>query len=425
MRLMYVCHSIQYAFLCFPIFSVDLQEQFDDSFGYGLENGTFTGTIGRLISLKSEVAFTSFFIKDYLTRAIDFTPSLYSDDLCCIVRKAEKKPASILPLLCFDPLLWIVLLVGIFFCAGVWIIVRMLNESKPLTELYLMQKRNTKNRISAGDRFNRCNNVLGGPKYLQYLQILIDCFIISLSAPVRRFPRVSSERIFISAICLISLIFVSMFQSRLSAVFITPVYYEDINTLAQLDKSNLFIELKYQAMLDDLFPENSTEMIERLSKKLKLVTSAQSVMARVARDGGVATVTRKSTTKLDNSIYFTKNQLNLVKECPRIYNLGFVYPKHSVFATRINEVLLDMVAGGLIDKFIREMYFNTTLSNVKQFGSYHIDSYKVFTLTDLQLAFYILGVGIIISGLFLLFEFVSVRYVYFIQSSLRNTIPKQ
>lgn len=377
-----------------------------------MENGTFTGTIGRLINLRSEVAFTSFFIKDYLTRAIEFTPSLYSDDLCCIVRKAEKKPPSILPLLCFDPLLWIVLLIGIFFCAGVWMIVRMLNESKPLTESYLMKRRNKKHQLIV-DRFNRSKNILIGPKYLQYFQILIDCFIIALSAPVRRFPRVGSERFFISAICLISLVFVSIFQSRLSAVFITPVYYEDINTLAQLDESNLFIDLKYQAMLDDLFPENSTPMIERLSKKLRLVVSSESVMAKVAREGGVATVTRKSTTKLDNLIYFTNNQLNLVKQCPRIYNLGFVYPRHSVFATRINEILLDMVSGGLIDKFIREMYYNKTLSNIKQFGSYHIDSYKVFTLNDLQLAFYILGAGIIISSIFLLLEFISLKFHFF------------
>lgn len=378
-----------------------------------MENGTFTGTIGRLISLRSEIAFTSFFIKDYLTRGIDFTPSLYSDDLCCIVRKAEKKPASILPLLCFDPLLWIVLLVGIFFCAGVWMIVRMFNESKPLTELYLMEKRKKHNHLTAGDRFNRCNNVLSGPKYLQYFQILIDSFIIALSAPVRRFPRVSSERFFISAICLISLVFVSIFQSRLSAVFITPVYYEDINTLAQLDESNMFIDLKYQAMLDDLFPENSTPMIERLSKKLRLVSTTESVMAIVAREGGIATVTRRSTTKLDNSIYFTNNQLNLVKECPRKYNLGFVYPKHSVFASRINDILLDMVSGGLIDKFINEMYFNKTLSNIKHFGSFHMDSYKVFTLTDLQLAFYILGAGIVISSIILSLEFLSLKCGFF------------
>lgn len=385
----------------------------DNSFGDRLPNGSFTGTIGRLISLRSEAAFTSFFIKDYLTQGIDFTPSLYSDDLCCIVRKAEKKPASILPLLCFDPLLWIVLLIGIILCAGVWIIFRMFNESKPLTELYLMQKRNKHNHLIAGDRFNRSQKVLTGPKYLQYFQIFVDSFIIALSAPVRRFPRVSSERLFISAICLISLVFVSIFQSRLSAVFITPVYYEDINTLAQLDESNLFIDLKYQSMLVDLFPENSTPMIERLSKKLRLVKTSESVMAIVARDGGIATVTRRSTTKLDNSIFFTNNQLNLVKECPRIYNLGFVYPKHSVFATRINEILLDMVGGGLMDKFINEMYFNMTLSNIKQFGSFHIDSYKVFTMTDLQLAFYILGVGIIISFIILSLEFLSLKYDLF------------
>lgn len=378
-----------------------------------MENGSFTGTIGRLINLQSEVAFTSFFIKDYLTPKIEFTPSLYSDDLCCIVRKAEKKPASILPLLCFDPVLWIVLFLGTFFCAGVWMIVRMFNESKTITKSYLKQKRMKNNHYAAGDRFNRSHKVLVGPKYLQYFQILVDSFIIALSSPIRRFSRVTSERVFISSICLISLVFVSIFQSRLSSVFITPVYYEDINTLTQLDESNLFIDLKYQSMLDDLFPENSTPTIESLSKKLRLVVSAESVMARVARDGSVATVTRRSTTKLDNSIYFTNNTLNLVKQCPRIYNLGFVFPRHSVFATRINAILLNMVSGGLIDKFIREMYFNMTLRNIKKFGSYHNDSYKVFTLNDLQLAFYILGGGVAISSVFLALEFIALKYEIF------------
>lgn len=272
-------------------------------------------------------------------------------------------------------------------CGCFWSFLRLLNESYILNETF--------------DIFNRSFEIRSGAKYLQFVQIMIDCFIIVLSAPLRRFSKVTSERLFISTICMISLIFVSVFQSRLSSVFIKPMYQKDIDTLVELDNSNFSIHLKHQAMLDDLFLDPNSTLKKSLRKKL--VLSPRSSMAKLVHKKNEAYITRKSTSKLRNEIYFLNNQLHLVKECPILYNIGFVFPKNSVFKERINEILLKLLNGGFMEKWIKDMHYTTTLQNIKELN-FQYRNFKILNLSDMQLPFCVLGCGLIISIFVLLFE---------------------
>lgn len=85
-------------------------------FGFKHPNGTFTGALNSLSQRKSHAAFVTFFVKDYETRNIEFSASVYSDDLCLIVKKAERIPTFMLPLITFDRSLWIAL--GVFCVLG-------------------------------------------------------------------------------------------------------------------------------------------------------------------------------------------------------------------------------------------------------------------------------------------------------------------
>lgn len=373
--------------------SDDLQKVDQDSFGFRLENGSFTGTIGRLSDQNSDIALTGFFIKDYLTPHIEFTPSLYSDDLCCIVPKSAKLSPLILPLACFENSVWLLLFITTILCGSFWSFLRLLNE------LYIVNK--------TVDIFNRSFKIKNGSKYVQFFQIIIDCFIIVLSAPLRRFPKVTSERLFLSSICMISLIFVSIFQSGLSSVFIKPMYYKDIDTLVELDNSNFSIHLKHHAMLDDLFLDSNSTMKKNLRNKL--VLSPRSSMSRLVYRTNEAYITRKSTTKLSNEIYFLNNQLHLVKECPILYNIGFVFPKNSVFKERINEILLNLLNGGFMEKWIKDMYYTTTLRHIKDIN-FQYQNFKILNLSDMQLPFCVLGCGLIISIFVLLMEKMYSKY---------------
>jgi hypothetical protein len=85
-------------------------------FGFKSPNGTFTGALKSIQDRRSDVAFVTFFIKDYETRSIEFTAPVYSDDLCLIVNKAERIPQFMMPLITFDKSLWIAL--GVFCVFG-------------------------------------------------------------------------------------------------------------------------------------------------------------------------------------------------------------------------------------------------------------------------------------------------------------------
>lgn len=361
---------------------VKINELDSELFGSRQPNGSYTGTIGRLIKLESEAGFAAFFIKDYLTEDIEFTTTLYKDDLCILVQKAKRIPPLILPLSCFEPSLWLLLLFWIIVSAVIWIIFRKLNKIPEIQGFYEIN--GVLNRFNQNQRFS---------------QLLVDTVIIGLSAPLRHIPKVTSERFFIATIFLISLIFVSMFQSRLASVFITPLYYKEINTLSDFSDSDLKISIKFQAMFDDVFPENTSNIIfGKLREKLNLIPmSSPDVTSDVAEKGGYATLERKASVHLTNLIYLIKNQVHLIQECPRSYNLGFALPKNSAFMPRINEILMRLLNGGFINKWIDEMAFNMTLSNLKNYGKYQLVNYRILTVSDMEFSFLVLGTGIGIS----------------------------
>lgn len=288
------------------------------------------------------------------------------------------------------------LLFWIISSSLIWIFFRQLNKIKEIEGFYEIHE--ISNRFNTNQRFS---------------QLFINTIIISLSAPLRHIPRVTSERFFIATIFLISLIFISMFQSRLASSFTTPLYYKEINTLSDFSDSDLKITIKFQAMFDDVFPENSTNTIlEKLREKLNLLPmTSPDIPKDVAEKGGYATLERKASVHLTNLIYLIKNQIHLIQECPRSYNLGFAMPKNSVFLPRFNEILMRLLNGGFINKWIDEMAFNMTLLNLKNYGKYRLVNYKILTIIDMEFAFMVLGTGIGTS--FVVF-FLEILFNYFI-----------
>lgn len=57
-------------------------------YGWKLPNGTFTGTIGEIISRKADISFNGRFIKKYGSEDIEFTYPVFHDRFCILVPKA-------------------------------------------------------------------------------------------------------------------------------------------------------------------------------------------------------------------------------------------------------------------------------------------------------------------------------------------------
>lgn len=306
------------------------------------------------------------------------------DELCVVVKKAPRIPSVLLPLVVFDENLWLSLFSAGILIGIVWSLLRFINN---------IMKRPSEFDGKIGfyvASYNFSGFLAHQSQFRQYVQVFVDTWLLFLSVPVRRFTRVQSERIFIASVCLISMIFVSMYQSLITTVFVRPLYFKDINSLAQLDKAGLEIDVKYAGYLTDVFPSDSTDLFKSLNRKMKLVETNFSAMDLVRDNKRIATITRKSTVLLDNSEYFMKKQLHLIdKECPKNYFVAYMVPMHSVLYERFNEVLFDIHRFGFIKKWINDINFEVTLKNTKIFREESTQS-KVLSIEKLKFPFLVL-----------------------------------
>uniref|UniRef100_A0A182J7B5 Ionotropic glutamate receptor L-glutamate and glycine-binding domain-containing protein n=1 Tax=Anopheles atroparvus TaxID=41427 RepID=A0A182J7B5_ANOAO len=366
-----------------------------DLFGYRQPNGSFSGALGRLVRREVDIVFTGFFVKDYFTRDVEFTASVYSDAVCCLVRKASRIPEALLPLFIFPADIWALLALLGPLCALVWGALRLSVRRLYRHRSWPPWMRHRRLAVL----FNLSRGVQRASTGRRAAQLLIDAFLLLLSAPYQRFTRSGVERLFLAGLLLVSLVFVSLYQSGLAAVFVNPLHYPDIGTLQQLEATGMAIPVKYRGFLDDVFPVNYSRLMDALRARMQYLRVPESMLARVARLGTIATVTRRSTLALDNAIYIATRQLHLVPECPRTYNLAYVTPRRSALAERFNRVLLRLVGGGLLEHWIDAARHEWTLRDrpvVQRMGQ---SDFKVLTVLDMQFALYVLAIGLALSAL--------------------------
>lgn len=291
-------------------------------FGNILPNGSFTGALGRVSRRETDIAITGFFIKDYGTRELEFSSPIYSDELCVVVRKAKKIHPAEIPLLIFDLKLWIATLCVMILSATFLVVLRKFN----ITHEKLRQRS-------------------------PLINVSMDAIKGFLSVPLSKLPTITNERLFFSFLIITSVVIVSMFQSNLANFYIKPLYYKDIDTLEQLDSQINQIVVKHRAILDDAFPPNVSQTMTNLRVKLKANESIDPVqfmidLGHADSYKGLGGVTRRANTLIEEAVYFKTEQLHLVEECPRSYNLALILPKHSYLSEIVNDILLRIVSAG-------------------------------------------------------------------------------
>lgn len=355
-------------------------------------NGSYTGGVGRAHRYELDVIFAGFFIKDYLTTRIQFSAAVYMDDLCLFVQKAKRIPQSIVPLFAVRVDVWLCFLLVGFACAFVWLCLRGLNLTLDIQCL-------PEHKHNAADE--RCISI--------GWRIFIDTWIVWVRVNVGKFPPYISERIFLASLCLVSVIFGALLESSLATAYIRPLYYRDTNTLAELDDSNMPIYIKHPAFRDDLFYGHDSQVYQQLNSKMKLVGEGEDrLISMVSNLGGFAGVTRAASLELSDRRYIMTHKVHKIPECPKTYHIGYVLPNPSPYINGINNVLLHILAGGLLQHWISEMKERAQWS-IHRYPEYlaelGVQNWKVLTLTDVQLAFYALTIGCILAALVWCFEF--------------------
>lgn len=353
-------------------------------------NGTYNGAIGSLINNELDLCLSGFFVKDYMVPEMEFSVAVYDDKLCIYTPKAKKIPESILPLLSVGYDLWLGFILTAFVCAFIWIILRYMN-------LRLKIWRNDKKALAKAK--------LAKSYKWQYIRIVIDTWVVWVRVNISRYPPFNSEKIFIASLCLVSVIFGAIFESSLATVYIHPMYYSDIHTMADLDKSGLSVIYKYTSMGDDLFFSETSPLFANLNKKLRHLKDLNAdVLKDVAENGGKAGVTRYTTLMLEYLSYIINKQVWVVPECPKYYTISYVWHKNAPWDDTVNQLLLRMQNGGLVNKFIADMQVDVDIKIARQLSTNQGEGFKVLTIEDLQLAFYVILLGSLMAFISLCIE---------------------
>ncbi|GLV43562.1 Ionotropic receptor 100a [Carabus blaptoides fortunei] len=350
----------------------------NDQYGFKLPNGTFTGALRRLLDGDADLINIDYFIKDYLTMDIEFSSSTMKDNLCVIMRKAEKIPDWQLLYFCMDESTWISVIISFFVMSFSWIFI---------------QKLLTQFREEA----------------VSYQYVFTDTFRLMISSSLFRLPTITSERVFL-AFCLMAIVtLVGAFQGSLTGIYSSPMFYKDIDTLEKLSETKTKIKSSYKLFIDDVFSDMTYPVIARLKRMISFYDDPVSITIRVATQKNFATLVRQSEVDIDTSTttYYDANGINLihmVKECARSYSLAYPFPVNSPYAPRMNNVILRAAEAGLFVKWYDEMVFNASENASKMNTPSLSDALKVLSLKDMQIAFFQLVIGYVIGFLVFVIE---------------------
>lgn len=331
--------------------------------GKVLSNGTVTGTLNQIIHRKVDFSANDWFLQDYHTNQIELTVPYSSDRICPVVPKAFKVPQWKTFFLIFDLTSWVLFLFMWLCCIYVWLVFN------PV--------RNTSSAI-----FEICGILFG--------------------YPLRLVP-LPNQYLFLGSCMILNLIIMGIIQGSVFTDFTTKIYHKDINTLEELDNSNLKIASSISLLDDD-----NSEVIRRL--KTKQIENYDDSLRDVACKRTIAVLGRKQDMEyLLNSRFIAEDGsplLHISNECLQSFLLVSLFPKGSPFLVSFNHVITKLFEAGLVKKWYDDvMVVGTLIHQMKNFAK-RTPSNNILSLKDVQLGFYLLFVGYVGSFIAFLTEIV-------------------
>ena len=352
-----------YATAAYFNFSLRLYTSYGtNTYGTVLHNGSIIGSLADIVYGRMDISFNSRFIMSYGTEDVAFSIPVTSDKLCIITPKSKQIPKWKNMLVCYRTEVWLSLFLVYFVCAMCF---------------QFLHKYHLQNQ-SAG-----CLPAL-------------DMFQVFVLSPVYHSPRILTQRLLFVSCLLFSLVILSTFQGLLVTNITSPSYRTDIHTLDELYESNLQI-LTESISTKELL--KNTETV--ISRKITFYEGSREEMIQKVLKSEAAMTERESSIRFLAIKYASPNgvvQIHMVEECPSYYYLAYMVPKHSPYINGFNSFFHKVLEPGLTQKWYWDSIdIKTRLS----YGKSHLQqkTLKPFSLSDLQLAFYILATGLLLSAL--------------------------
>jgi hypothetical protein len=341
-----------------------------DGKGFGYKDGwSFTGSMGDLVYKKADISGNERYIKYYDTNKIEFTmPAFYTTQLVVVVPKARRISlwSAISKFFTFQ--FWICLFSAFVASSVLWYVLRKLHGK------------------------------------VSCLTNAVDMMAVFLTISLSYLKKISSlpQRLLLSSCLLFSLVIMCGFQSSLLHAVSYPHFQPDIDTLQKLDESGLPIVTLDPNLMDTF---DASPSMKILASRLQIQeVSAHILLHRVALYRNVSVLTSKG-----EALWFLSkhpDKLHIVNECPREYFVSYMIPKGSPYATRIHNLLGKMSEAGLVKKWDLDTKYNLQLEGLREgkASTHDTRSVKVFTLVDLELSFFIWGLGVTLCVVVFLLE---------------------
>jgi hypothetical protein len=329
------------------------------NYGHEYPNGSITGVFAMVLNKETDWGLNARIMTYYKGGGFEYTVPYISDKISVVVPKAEKVPRWWALVNCFDNWSWILIHVTISICCIFWYLIRSSSFVKAVSEM--------------------CSLLMG--------------------VPCRISPS-TCEVFFLVSCAFFSLVVLGIVQGSLFKAFTTITFYPDANTLEEVVESGLPVITFAGALIKD----NSSSTVGKLIEKS--IPFSEDVLDLVAYQKNIVAIHRRRDVEIEAITKYLGQDgvslLHIVDQSIASFYLSSIVPKDSPFLMVFNRVITAMFESGLTSKWFNDLVYSLFIENLdKVRGKERLNS---FSLSDIQSAFYILGVGYVCSIFALLWE---------------------
>lgn len=358
-------------------------------YGYIMLNGTYKGTLVNLINGKAEISLNGHFMKDYNCDIIELSRQITNDKVCLLTPKAGVVPPLITVLKSFQLEVWAMIIIS-------YILVVVSYNAWTYFGLLYVNQMSPKGCILA-----------------------LEIYRIMIASPLSRKSIQTCEKVLFTFCWFFSTVVLNSFQGSLVTFLNTPIYFPDINTFEDLLASGLPIKTSSYTFRDMLLGDPN---LYKLGKQIQL-TKPES-----KKFGGHFVGFQRINIynlKYFKDIEYRKNEkesrvLHTMKQCLGSFFISYVLPKNSPYKWRIDDIISRVESSGLVIKWNRDAT-KYIFKKYKRHKKNRVHS-RVFSLHDLEVAFFVLTFGLLCSTAVLIVEILTPKLHTFIRKK-RKTFP--
>lgn len=349
-------------------FTIELDTS-QGTWGNRAPNGTWSGMMGALKRGQAEVGIGAIYPEIEIHEDFDSTMSYLQDSYVWIVPRAMRIPEWKNLVVILKPKMWLTTLVVFWICTVVW---------------YLLVK----------------SSFETGLKNKDYALALMDSYCLQLCISTVGRPTGHSMQIYFMAFCLYSMVWCTVYQTKLITILTNPIYEHQITQTNELLESDL--KFGGNGAFRYLF-NNSIDAVEDHFHENYLELDINEVLEHVIWNRNVSVLTSKLYVQYLSA---TTTHYNDKQGAPMFYILHanvFSFPVEMVsvkgfaFLERFNFIITLLKSSGLV----RHIYnkFNVLSKRkaaklARESGIQDMDENQALTLVHLQGAFIVLLLGI-------------------------------